>query len=275
MFRVFLRSLLLAACVLLAACTVDHQLGDLGSTPGAQNPGSSAAVPGDSGWQQVDAAMEVRTLRWSASSSLADVRVVRFDPAAYRVRIKYDPYSPGFLSDWNKALEPLAMINGGYFDENRRATGLVIFDGIKRGESYQGFGGMVLINAQGQFELRSLRHQAYDPNEQIQQAMQSAPMLIQPGGEVSQLEPDTDRSRRSVLAQDRQGRVLLIAIDQPLLTLPELAQALKQSDLDLDAALNLDGGRSTGLYLNADSEQIAMDSFEKVPMVLTVEKIDR
>jgi pimeloyl-ACP methyl ester carboxylesterase len=44
----------------------------------------------------------------------------------------------------------------------------------------------------------------------IQQAMQSAPMLIQPGGEISQLEPDRDVSRRTVIARDTQGRILLL-----------------------------------------------------------------
>lgn len=264
---------MLAIGLLLSACTPHPALRDLvSSTPTTSSDTPVATLPGDSGWQQVDTAMEVRTLRLSAASSATDVTVVRFDPAAYRVSVKYDPFRPGSMRDWNTALEPLAMINGGYFDENLRATGLVIFDGVRRGESYQGFGGMVVINANGQFELRSLRQQPYDPNEQLQQAMQSAPMLIQPGGEVSQLEADNDRSRRSVIARDRQGRVLLIAIDLPVLTLPELAQALKHSDLDLDAALNLDGGRSTGLYLNTDARQIAINSYDKLPLVLTVER---
>jgi exopolysaccharide biosynthesis protein len=216
--------------------------------------------------------METRSLRLAAGNSSATASIIRFDPQAYRVRVKYDPFNAGFLDQWNTALQPLALINGGFFDENDRATGLVIFDGITRGETYQGFGGMVVINADGEFELRSLRQQPYDPDEPLQQAMQSAPMLIQPGGEVSQLDADTDRSRRSVIAQDRQGRVLLIALDVPLLTLPELAQALAQSDLDLDAALALDGGRSTGLFLNTEPQRIAINSFDQVPLVLTVER---
>jgi exopolysaccharide biosynthesis protein len=268
--------------LLLAACVPDAALRDVATTPQSSattstttTPDGGIVLPDDSGWQQVDDAMEVRTLRLSAATSATDVTVVRFDPSAYRISVKYDPFAPGFLSDWNDALEPLAMINGGYFDENKRATGLVIFDGVKRSESYQGFGGMVVVNAQGQFELRSLRRQPYDPDEQLQQAMQSSPMLIQPGGEISQLEANDDRSRRSVIARDRQGRVLLIAIDLPMLTLSELAEALKQSDLDLDAALNLDGGRSTGLYLNTDAKRIAINSYDQLPLVLTVEKLDK
>jgi exopolysaccharide biosynthesis protein len=289
-FRTWLRTIVLAICVMsLAACTPDAALRDhLEASPSAAatvtssstSPSTNAsatpgaALPSDSGWQQVDRAMEARTLRFSTAALEADVSILRFDPHAYRVRVKYDQANPGFLNEWNDALQPLAMINGGYFDENKRATGLVIFDGTQRGQSYRGFGGMVAITEDGEFDLRSLRQDPYNPKEPLRQAMQSAPMLIQPGGEASQLDEDNDRSRRSVIARDRQGRVLLIAIDLPVLTLPDLAQALKQSDLDLDAALNLDGGRSTGLYLNTNAKRIAINSFDELPLVLVVEKLE-
>lgn len=225
----------------------------------------------DAAWKQVDRAMDLRTMRLSADAASGYVTVVRFDPNAYRVSVKYDVANAGSLKEWFVALKPLVMINGGYFDEQGRATALVIFDGIRRGESYTGFGGMVVINEQGQFELRSLRQQPFDPNENIQQAMQSAPMLIQPGGQVSELEPDQDRSRRTVIGRDTQGRILLLVSDVPSFTLPELAKALKNSDLDLDAALNLDGGRSTGLFLKTDAASVSIDSYEKLPLVLSVE----
>jgi hypothetical protein len=64
-------------------------------------------------------------------------------------------------------------------------------------------------------------------------------------------------------------------VNLPFLTLPELAQALAQSDLDLDAALALDGGRSTGLYLNSAQQRITINSFDQVPLVITVERLER
>jgi len=284
----------LVSCLLLAACMLTPTAQEVSSpsasvessaapeTPDAASPASSATAitsptggSSNSAWTPIDSAMESRTMQLSAGNSTANASIIRFDPQAYRVSVKYDPFEPGFLNEWNDALQPLALMNGGFFDENDRATGLVIFDGVARGETYQGFGGMVVIGADGQFELRSLRQQPYDPDELLQQAMQSAPMLIQPGGEISDLDADEDRSRRSVIAQDRQGRVLLIAVDLPLVTLPELAQALAQSDLDLDAALALDGGRSTGLFVNGEQQRIAINSFDEVPLVITVEQLDR
>lgn len=268
----------MAGCLLsaLCACTAD-QIGLQTTTAQplvATNiaPAKASSGSADAGWQQVDPGMELRTLRLSAGSHSGFVTAVRFDPSAYRISVKYDVGNPGKVSEWFAALSPVAVINGGYFDAEGRPTALVIFDGIRRGDSYDGFGGMVVINSQGEFELRSLRDQPYDPNEDIQQAMQSSPMLIQPGGTLSSFEADQDRSRRSVLARDKQGRILLIASNALSFTLNELAQALNDSDLELDAALNLDGGRSTGLFLRTPAASVTIDSIEQVPLVLVIDQ---
>ena len=57
-----------------------------------------------------------------------------------------------------------------------------------------------------------------------------------------------------------------------LLSRGTLATLLKESDLELDAALNLDGGRSTGMYLETPAIQFKLDSFDSVPLVLVVEE---
>ena len=260
----------LSFVLLLPACAVE-QVARGSSDLAPVNAGSTQAA--SDAWRSVDAAMELRTLRLDTGEVSGEATAVRFDPKAYRVSVKSDIANAGSIREWFRALKPLAVINGGYFDEAGRPTALVIFDGITRGESYQGFGGMVAINAEGQFELRSLRQQPYDPSESLQQAMQSAPMLIQPGGTISDFEADDERSRRSVIARDSQGRILLLAVNMPIFSLAELAQALHDSDLDLDVALNLDGGRSTGLFVSAGDGEATIDSMERVPLVLVVERL--
>lgn len=272
--RRLLQLLIVSALALLSGC-LELQTNNA-ARPSASAIVSHEAVAGasanDSAWQSIDTAMELRRLPLHAGSLQATATIVRFDPQAYRISVKYDIPNRGYVSEWAAALKPLAVINGGYFDAEGKPTALVIFDGIARGESYDGFGGMVVVNEQGQFELRSLRQQPFDPNEPIKQAMQSAPMLIQPGGTISDFEADDDRSRRSVIARDRDGRILLIAVNAAVFTLRDLAQALDDSDLAIDAALNLDGGRSTGLFVQTESTNVRIDSFEKVPLVLVVDR---
>jgi hypothetical protein len=115
--------------------------GPSGTTaPSTAAPTSTTA---SSDWQTVAQGMETRSLRLAAGNNTVTASVIRFDPQAYRISVKYDQFNAGFLDQWNTALQPLALINGGFFDENDRATGLVIFDGITRGETYQGFGGII------------------------------------------------------------------------------------------------------------------------------------
>ncbi len=261
---------------LLGACSVEEAKAPLASTAPASvaspaSPGDTSAPRSDT-WQRVDTALEARRMRFSTGEHSAEVVAVRLDPNTYHIRVAYDAANPGRVSEWAKAIKPVALINGGYFDEAGRATALVIFDGVVRGQSYEGFGGMVVVNADGVFELRSLRQQPYDPSESLRQAMQSSPMLIQPGGEISDLDVNDNRSRRTVIARDTSGRILLIACDWPAFTLREIATLLKESDLEIDAALNLDGGRSTGLYLHTPNGEWIIDSFEPVPLVLVVDK---
>ena len=255
--------------LLISACTAQ----DLPAVqPDVAASRSAVPTTDGGGWQQVDTALEFRELELSIDQRRATFAVIRLDPKAYRIRVAYDSANPGSVAEWAAAVKPIALINGGYFDAEKKATALVIFDGITRGASYEGFGGMVVVNANGEFELRSLRQQPYDTSEPLQQAMQSSPMLIQPGGVLSELDADDNRSRRTVIARDTSGRILLMACDFPVLTLAELGTLLKESDLELDAALNLDGGRSTGMYLRTDNTQFIIDSFDSVPLVLVVDR---
>ncbi len=56
-------------------------------------------------------------------------------------------------------------------------------------------------------------------------------------------------------------------------TLDELADQLVNSDLSINVALNLDGGSSTGLYVNAASQHVAIDSPAQLPIVIIVRQV--
>jgi uncharacterized protein YigE (DUF2233 family) len=96
-------------------------------------------------------------------------------------------------------------------------------------------------------------------------------MLVFPGSVPAAIEDDGRRARRSAVAIDRAGRLLLLVSPASDFTLRGLADWLSQSDLDVDRALNLDGGSSTGLYLNDGTLHEAIDAFGPLPIVLLVE----
>jgi hypothetical protein len=105
------------------------------------------------------------------------------------------------------------------------------------------------------------------------EALQSFPVVVKPGG-VMGFPADADDgrpARRTVVAQDVQGRILIIVAPRGYLSLHELARFLAGSDLDLDVALNLDGGFSTGLWLRAGERSVEVDSLVPVPSVISVD----
>ena len=74
----------------------------------------------------------------------------------------------------------------------------------------------------------------------------------------------------SVVAIDKQGRLLFITSPDMAFSLDELADLLVSSDLSIDTALNLDGGASTGLYVNAGNQHVNIDSVSPLPIVIVV-----
>jgi hypothetical protein len=128
---------------------------------------------------------------------------------------------------------------------------------------------MLAVTAEGP-ELRWLAERPYDPNEGLVAAVQSFPLLVKPGGLVGFPDEDGLVNRRTVVAQDRQGRILFLVAPRGYFTLHQLSVFLVASDLELDIALNLDGGTSTGLLLAEPAEGIG--AYTLLPAVITVEE---
>ena len=137
--------------------------------------------------------------------------------------------------------------------------------------NYEGFGGMLAI-AEGTVKVRWNVNEPYRPDEALTYAMQNFPMLVLPGGEANTQIDDNERlAPRSVVAQDRSGRLVFVVSPSLMFTLTGLGQWLALSDLDIDVALNLDGGTSSGLMLRDGDQTLGTDSWVNVPSVIVVD----
>ncbi len=241
----------------------------------SNNTGGSPDAPPLDVWTLAKSGVAIRYEHWKSAGNNEDtVTIVRFDPHSIHLSIGYQPDKPLNLSSWVKQTGAMASINGGYFDEHNQATGLIISNGQVTGTSYNGYGGMLAVDAQGNISLRSLHDQPYNPDtEQFTQATQSTPMLII-NGQRTHFSADASSKRRTVVAMDKQGHLLFIISPSQAFSLDELADLLidhaKASDLNLQTALNLDGGSSTGLYLNAGSQKVAIDPITPLPIVISI-----
>jgi uncharacterized protein YigE (DUF2233 family) len=208
----------------------------------------------------------------SQNQLVESVHIWRIDQTSFRMDIAYDN-TPKSLDAWQQETNALMVVNGGYYsirNENYYyPDGLTIVDGKPFGRSFHGFGGMLAIGEQ-RAELRWLAEKPYDPAEPLRAALQSFPILVEPGGGLG-YGPEKEsyaKARRTVIAQDRDGRILFIVAPQGYFTLHQLSAYLTESDLHLDMAINLDGGGSTGILVAEPRELIAPT--RPIPFVILV-----
>ena len=237
----------------------------------------AAAPPSDTGWQQLEPSVELREINVITEEVSERLVIVRLAPRRLRFRVRYEPANPRPVSAWAAELQSLLVINAGYFTPENEAAALLISEGQRAGAPLGDFAGMFAVTPDGKVSVRWLRERPYDPHERLNAAVQSFPVLVKPGG-VMGFPSDADEgkpSRRTILAQDRSGRILVIVAPRGYLSLHEMAVFLADSDLEIDTALNLDGGGSTGLWLNPlgpDAASVEIDSNTPVPSIVVVER---
>ena len=227
----------------------------------------------DTGWSLLEPGLERRLIRIydEQNQPVESIYIWRLDQKYFRMDVAFDE-RPKTLETWQKETNAALVLNGGYFSiENERyfPNGLTIFKGETFGKSFDGFGGMLAINKY-RAELRWLVEKPYDSYEPLQAALQSFPMLVKPGGELGfgAEREDNARARRTAIGQDKNGRILFIVAPQGYFTLHQLSVYLTESDLNLDIAVNLDGGGSTGILV-ADPREI-IHSKVLLPFVILV-----
>jgi hypothetical protein len=218
------------------------------------SPAPTLEPAADTGWTLLQPGFERRFLKIydDQNQHIESLYMWRLDQNYFRLDVAYHE-NPKSLESWQRETEALLVVNGGFYSvENEKyiPNGLTIVNGQAFGSSYESFGGMLAISEQGA-ELRSLAEKPYYPDEPLLAALQSFPVLVKPGGQLGFPEQyeDNVQARRTVIAQDREGRILFIIAPRGIFTLHQLSVYLTESDLNLNIAINLDGGPSTGILV--------------------------
>lgn len=156
----------------------------------------------------------------------------------------------------------LLAFNAGFFEPDHRPSGVLRSGGRGWGEAGPAGGSGLLVVHQGVGRIVSRERLdggvPYAPEDLV---VQCGPRLVEPGGQVGVYRDDGRRFARTALCLRDQGRTLDVittwAQGAPLRGpgLLHLAQRLGRSDATAprgcEAALNLDGGPSTGVSARA------------------------
>lgn len=227
----------------------------------------------DPNWSLLQPGLEGRVSQIynDLNQPVESLHVWRLDQNYFRLDVAYDD-TPKSLETWQRETNALMVVNGGFYSiDNERyfPDGLTIVNGAASGRSFNGSAGMLAI-AGSRAELRWLLQKPYNSSEPLQAALQSFPILVQPGGGLGfGAERENHVSaRRTAIGQDKDGRILFMVAPQGYFTLHQLSVYLTESDLNLDIAVNLDGGGSTGILV-ANPREIIPPS-RPLPFVILV-----
>lgn len=217
----------------------------------------------DTGWNIIADGLEQDLIRHNA----VFFQTVRIDPEYYTFGVHYRPGEALTIEEWQTTLpDAEIIINANFFTAENTIVGLLVSDGIVYGNSYDDRGGTFFVE-NAEIGIRSNITQPYQ-GEAFSQAIQAFPMLMLDGQSAYNRSSDTSISRRTLIAQDEAGNIVLMVTTGFGISLYDLSQYLPDSDLNITTALNLDGGGSSMMYI-AESDTTVL-SFDPVPAVLAV-----
>lgn len=219
-------------------------------------------------WTALAPGLELLRTR-ATLSPLSAVILLRIDPQQYTFRVHYQPGQPQSLRRW-QAQHPdvAALLNTSFYDETGHAIGRLISDGSIYGETIHHRGGVFVVSG----SRPVIRYNPTLSGEVTgyDQAVQAFPMLVH-GGQAIYTDRSSDRvTRRSAIATDTSGQVILVATPLLGVQLADLAAFLASPWLRITEAFNLDGGSSTMLYAAGEHQHVSLPSLNGVPSVLGV-----
>ncbi len=200
-------------------------------------------------WEQIKPKLWKRRMHFRRKDhqSAIYLRLVRLDPAAYKIKLWYGKSRRiGWMM---KHTDALVAINAGLFDPQRRPLGLFKQDGklINAHLHKRSVDGVFSIQGNQRIEILPGRGFSHHSSRD---AFQSSPLLVRQGKRQPLRKQSWKVDRRSALCIDDTGHLLLMATEGYFNGLSYYEMSLlmsrpaTQGGLQCRAGLNLDGGGS-------------------------------
>lgn len=183
----------------------------------------------------------------SETGERASIELALFATKSFTLRVIDQPAEPrNYLAEVIRRERCLAGVNGGYFDPDYRAIGLLVVDGkivapLQRARLLSG------ILTASQRGIQIVRVAEFSRKQKLQAAVQCGPFLVDSGNRVTGLEA-TRAARRTFAAVGSGDRAAVGFCSD--VTLDDLGRILASSggDFKIQRALNLDGGSSSAFW---------------------------
>ena len=204
-------------------------------------------------WQSLLPGFETAILLVNADDDVLEkIHLLRVDPARFKFSVHVDPPAYRDADEWIDELAALAVINGSYYTSSGYpATPVKSMNGIFGPADYIATHGAFATGAQGAriVDLAGIAWPAlFESSEQV---MLSYPLLFDASGKSRVHAREDWYANRSFIAMDRSGQMVLGCTERAFFSLPSLGKFLQTAPLDLELALNLDGGPVASLAIRA------------------------
>ncbi len=225
-------------------------------------------------WQKIGVGIEQSTVTLKSPNIAfsTDLFLLRIDPKFFTAEVIHSPKLTSAQNIVNST-GAIAAINASFFDPQGRPLGLLIHKGkLKQRIPQTGMFDSGIFCVKNNFPY--IFHRSAFESDGVTEAFQSMPRLIHDGKIISLLKNKEEKNRRSGIAIDFFGNLIVYITDTHLggLSFEELQQFLFSSNMDIRSALNLDGGRSSQLSLNYNQVNKNIVGLSDVPVFLAFYK---
>jgi uncharacterized protein YigE (DUF2233 family) len=221
----------------------------------------------DFSWQTIGKGLNFTRIEVLDKQTLVEsLEVVRIDPNLNSFRVFHG--SPQKISQWQDSIKALVLFNGSYFTSQGQPCGALLIDGVACGPlKNPAMRGMFVAEPRGvspdlpRATILDLTATPVDIKKlPWSQGLMSFPLLLDSEGTIRVKNSDL-QSQRTVICTDRKGNILVCHTPGDYFTLYGLAKFLKSTSLDIDTALNLDGGSKAQLLINTAHFTFASPSY--------------
>jgi uncharacterized protein YigE (DUF2233 family) len=193
---------------------------------------------------------ELHHINITAGDAAVDLDLVTFSSKKCTLRILDQPHESTALglAAALRGAGALAGTNGGFFDPQFQPLGLYIVDGQRSGVlSRSSLLGGILLLRQGKLQI--LWRDEYKDAPGTTQLLQTGPRLVNAGQAITGLDAKASRPRSFILTDNAGHWAVGTAHYCSLAQLADiLATPGLLPELQVQRALNCDGGRSTGMW---------------------------
>lgn len=201
------------------------------------------ATPGSFVWTTRAEGFETAEIPLLVDGEVVDkLYIARIDPAHWRFRVFNHPAGDRDPEAWLKLTGAALVVNGSYFDTKGEPDTPFRSAGRDLGPFEYHSSHAAFVADGDRARLVDLAHADWRTAfAGASDAMVSYPMLLDSAGET-RASASQWLANRSFVGQDRSNRIVIGTSVDAVLTLADLARTLKTAPLDLQLALNLDGG---------------------------------